>query len=131
EKSGNALRAMVDERIESKLRPGFSIERSDLIERQAKTFLWIRAAIQPKNLYRCSTSIPRSTRPVARELARHLRMEIDIGGKLHCFWCPDARELVMAVTCVHPAPMVDNDVGAERADDANHVFEDLVAPDLF
>src|SRR5258708_22522857 len=37
----------------------------------------------------------------------------------------------MAVASVDAAPAVDHDVGAEFADDADHVFEDGVAPDFF
>lgn len=37
----------------------------------------------------------------------------------------------MAVARVDAAPMVDDDVGAEGADDADHVFDDLIAPDFF
>src|SRR5258706_12655982 len=37
----------------------------------------------------------------------------------------------MAVAYVDAAPAVDHDVGAEFADDADHVFEDGVAPDFF
>src|SRR5437879_8130439 len=37
----------------------------------------------------------------------------------------------MAVAAVDAAPAVDDDVGAEFADDADHVFEDGVAPDFF
>ena len=36
----------------------------------------------------------------------------------------------MAMTGVNAAPAVDDDVGAEGADDADHVFEDLIAPDF-
>src|SRR5258708_37802514 len=37
----------------------------------------------------------------------------------------------MAVAGVHAAPAVDDDVGAEFADDAAAIFEDGVAPDFF
>src|SRR5580698_5933141 len=37
----------------------------------------------------------------------------------------------MAVASVYAAPAVDDDVGAEFADDADHVFEDGFAPDFF
>src|SRR5258708_35944240 len=37
----------------------------------------------------------------------------------------------MAVASVDAAPAVDDDVGTKFADDADHVFEDGVAPDLF
>src|SRR5258708_7368832 len=37
----------------------------------------------------------------------------------------------MAVASVDAAPAVDHDVGTEFADDADHVFEDGVAPDFF
>src|SRR6516225_6949489 len=36
----------------------------------------------------------------------------------------------MAMATVNSAPMVDDDIGAEGADNADHVFEDLVAPDF-
>ena len=38
---------------------------------------------------------------------------------------------MMAVAAVHAAPPVDDHVGAERANHAGHVFEDLIAPDFF
>ncbi len=38
---------------------------------------------------------------------------------------------MVAMSRVDAAPVVDDDVGAEGADDADHVFEDLVAPDFF
>src|SRR5208337_205626 len=54
-----------------------------------------------------------------------------VGGEGDGFGGPEAGELVMAVAGVDAAPVVDDDVGAEGADDADHVFEDLVAPDSF
>src|SRR5690348_13318472 len=38
---------------------------------------------------------------------------------------------MMAVPSVHASPAIDNNVGAEAADHADHIFEDLVAPDPF
>src|SRR5208337_2010844 len=53
-----------------------------------------------------------------------------VGGEGDGFGGPEAGELVMAVAGVDAAKMVDDDVGAEGTDDADHVFEDLVAPDF-
>ena len=50
---------------------------------------------------------------------------------LNGFGSPEAGRLVVAVARVDAAPAIDDDVGTERADDADHVFEDLVAPDFF
>src|SRR5258708_39796589 len=38
---------------------------------------------------------------------------------------------MMAVAPVHASPTVDHHVGTESANHADHVFKDLVAPDMF
>src|SRR5215472_14895299 len=53
-----------------------------------------------------------------------------VGGELHRLWSEQAAGLVMAVAGVHASEMVDDDVWAERANHAHHVFEDLVIPNF-
>lgn len=38
---------------------------------------------------------------------------------------------MMPVAAVHAAPPIDDHVGAERANHADQVFQDLIAPDFF
>ena len=53
-----------------------------------------------------------------------------VGGEGYGFGGPETSGLVMAVAGVDAAPAVDDDVGAKFADDADHIFEDCIAPDF-
>src|SRR5208283_5970920 len=57
-------------------------------------------------------------------------MKIWIGRKLHSLWSPNAGSLVVTMARVDATPVIDDDVGAEGANHANHVFQDLIAPNL-
>src|SRR5258705_11479596 len=62
---------------------------------------------------------------------RSLHVEGGVGGQLHSFCREEACGLMVAMSAVHSTPPIDDDVRAEAANDADHVFENLVAPDFF
>ncbi len=57
-------------------------------------------------------------------------MKICVRCEPHSLWSPDTGSLVVAMARMDAAPVIDDDVGAEGANDANHVFQDLIAPNL-
>src|SRR6516162_1204431 len=125
----DSLRVVIHERIESDFPPAFAVKGRDFIKRQNVAFRRI-AAVKvedgsnfPGSLVgRNGYAEPRtgaSTRPVG-----------SIGCERDGLGCKDPGGLMVPMTGMHPAPVVDNDIGTERTHDADHVFDDLVAPDF-
>ena len=60
-----------------------------------------------------------------------MQLEGSVGRKLYSLGREQSRGLMMAVASVHAAPAVNYNSGAEAADHADHIFDDLIAPDPF
>ncbi len=86
----------------------------------------IACAIMIQDLHWLGTAVPRGEM-LLQEFGESGR----VGSQGDGFGGPDAGNLVVAVARVNAAPAVDDDVGAEFADDTDHILEDLIAPDLF
>jgi len=118
---------MIGECINADFPPRFSVERRDIFEREEETFSFVIRSDDVQDDGQLTFWFPRPQALFKLEF----RECIFIGGEGDGFGGPDAGQLVMAVAGVDAAPVVDDDVGAEGADDADHVFENLVAPDFF
>src|SRR5207245_9242683 len=64
-------------------------------------------------------------------LGRAVQLEGSVGRKLYSLGREQSRGLMMPVASVHAAPAVNYNSGAEAADHADHIFDDLIAPDPF
>src|SRR6185437_2953331 len=114
-----------------------AVKRGDFVEREDKAARFFGAALDIEDLYRNTVAVPRAERVgfagkrfAGQGFAEHVGISAGIGGERDRLRRPQAGGLVMAVAAVHAAEIVDNDVGAKAADDADHVFENGVAPDF-
>src|SRR5579859_1672088 len=114
---------MIAEGVEANFAPGFSVQGRDVVDGQEIALGAIAASFDVQDLYPGAGCVPSG--------CAWIQKKFWISGEVDCFWGPDAGELVVAVAGVDAAPAVDDDVGAEFADDADHVFHDGVAPDFF
>ena len=126
QETGDALSAVIGKSIETKLAPGFSVERGHLVERQNVARRMFRAALEVENLHRGARTVPG-----IQILTAQFGIRIGIGGESNRFGSEEAGGLMMAVATVNAAPIVDDNVGAEVPNDTDHVFDDLIAPDFF
>src|ERR1700676_1334272 len=119
----DALAAVIAEGVDADFAPGFSVERRDVVDRQDVALGIVAAALDVEDVDACASGLPCGGVCIGKKFW--------IGGGFYGFRGPNAGELVVAVAGVDAAPAVDDDVGAEFADDADHVFKDGVAPDFF
>src|SRR5208337_460067 len=126
QETGDPLCAMVHEGIEADIAPTFAVQRRDRIQRKNVALRTVAATFEVQDLHGIVPTVPRG-----KVLFGKFRVGVWVGGQDDGFGGPDAGNLMMAVASVNAAPSVDDDVGAEGADYADHVFEDLIAPDFF
>ena len=127
QESGDSLGAMIGKRVEPDFTPGLSIEGRNVIQGKQVTFGGF-AAVEVQHNDGLSVAPRRRVRVF---LGRTAQLEGSIGGELHGLRGEQSRGLMMTVSCVHTSPAIDHDVWAEASNHADHVLEDLVAPDAF
>src|SRR5437016_3678319 len=118
---------MIGKRVESYFPPGFSVERRDLIQRKQVT-LGSLASVEVQQDHWLAVT------PWRRVLlfgGGAVQLEGSISSEFHRLWREQSRSLMMSVARVHAPPAVNHKVWAKSADHADHVLEDLVAPDPF
>src|SRR6516162_3070265 len=123
QKPGDSLRMMIHERIEADFAPAFAVKRRNFVERKNVALTRLAAVKVEDGRNFPGSFIGQGSRAAAQLVGR-------IGREGNRLGCQDAGSLVVSMTGMNAAPVVNNKIGAESAHHADHVFDNLVTPDL-
>src|ERR1700751_4726682 len=118
---------MVRKGVHSHFAARLAPQRRNLVQGQDVSTWLFDSAFEIEGANRILLASPR-----AQPFILKLRGEsFFVGSQGDGFGRQEARCLVMAMPAVYVAPVVDDNVGAEGADDSHQIFHYLVAPDFF
>ena len=115
---------MIGEGIETNLAIAFAVQRRNFADWNRVALRRIRTTIQIHNL-----DSGRSGRPRLEPFFFEFRIRARFGSSLYRLRRQQPRGLVMPMSGVHVAKIIDHHVGTKGADHADHILENLIAPD--